>query len=154
MEPDNILALSAFVTAVVGAIISIISSRKSAKRDEVQLLREEVTRLQGRIAGLEIEKDKWQQKYDTIHGELILLREENSSLKQSLARLQARVSELETEKSTWKQGYDDLNDEVYILGAENATLKGLIETCEICPQKDERLAILKNKGIGEKPKTE
>ena len=81
MTPEIILALSALMTAIVTGVISIITSRKSARKDEVQLLREEVARLQKRISDLEKEKEDWQTKYDQLHEEVILLRDENSELR-------------------------------------------------------------------------
>lgn len=84
MTPELILAISAFVTAFFTAIISVIQSGKTAKKDEVQLLRDEVTRLQKRIEDLEQEKGEWMNKYDNMHKENVKLREQKSDLIQIL----------------------------------------------------------------------
>ena len=84
MTPELILAISAFFTAMVTAIITLIQSNKTAKKDEVALLRDEVKRLQERVGNLEKEKAEWMEKYDKLHNENVKLREEKSDLLQIL----------------------------------------------------------------------
>jgi len=104
MTPEIIAALfigaSGLITSILTIIINSINNRKrekiTARKDEVQLLREEVARLQQRVdelTGTNIEwQDKydkvnedWRQKYDQLHAEVLEMKQENALLRSCLA---------------------------------------------------------------------
>ena len=56
MTPEKIGAITAFVVALVSVLVTIFNLKKSAQKDEVMLLREEVTRLHQQLENLEQER--------------------------------------------------------------------------------------------------
>ena len=88
ISPELLLALAAFVTAGLGAIGTFLGSRTAAKKDEIVLLREEVTRLHARVA-------EYENKMDMQEVEIRDLRTENNKLTLENMQLKERVSQLE-----------------------------------------------------------
>lgn len=73
LTPETILALGALVTAVATALGTFVAARKSARKDEVTMLRDEVARLQERIDHQTVENM-------SLHKEVIYLQKKNAWL--------------------------------------------------------------------------
>ncbi len=106
ISPETILAVSAFLTSLGTLITLVVSSAKTAKKDAMTLIQEEVARLQRRIVTLEDEKEKWNEKYEKE-------REEWNS-------------KYELADTNWRKKYDDLYAEITRLRNENAMLKRIL----------------------------
>ena len=88
LTPELLLGLAGFFTGTLAAIGAFLGSRAAAKKDEVALLREEVTRLHARVAECE-------NKMDMQEVEIRDLRTENNKLTLENMQLKERVSQLE-----------------------------------------------------------
>ena len=71
---DTLLGLGTFIGAVVAAVISYRTSKKAAKKDELETLREEFNRQSSRIANLTDQVDLWQKRYSSLFNYVLLLR--------------------------------------------------------------------------------
>jgi len=74
LDASMLLAIGAIITGVLAFISSRSTEKRSAKRDEVQLLREEVGRLQERVDELMSDNDDWRKRYDKLYGYVLVLR--------------------------------------------------------------------------------
>jgi gas vesicle protein len=74
MSPETLLALGGLITGVLGAVGALIVSRRSAKKDEVTLLREEIVRLQDQRTKDNIEIEKWRKRYNSLFNYVLQLR--------------------------------------------------------------------------------
>ena len=73
-DPNSWLGLAGLITAVLTAIGSLLVAKRSARKDEVSLLRNEVGRLQERITGLTDDVDLWQKRYNSLFNYVLVLR--------------------------------------------------------------------------------
>lgn len=73
-DSNLLVGIGGLITGVLGAIGAFIVSRKSARKDEVTLLREEIARLQARVATLTDNVDLWQKRYGSLFNYVLLLR--------------------------------------------------------------------------------
>ena len=73
-DSNLLVGIGGLITGVLGAIGAFIVSRKSARKDEVTLLREEIERLQKRVTTLTDNVDLWQKRYGSLFNYVLLLR--------------------------------------------------------------------------------
>jgi len=71
---ETLLGLGTFIGAVVAAVISYRTSKKAARKDELDTLRDEFARQQTRIANLTDQVDLWQKRYSSLFNYVLLLR--------------------------------------------------------------------------------
>ena len=71
---ETLLGLGTFIGAVVAAVISYRTSKKAARKDELDTLREEFASQQKRIANLTDQVDLWQKRYSSLFNYVLLLR--------------------------------------------------------------------------------
>lgn len=83
---ELVLSVSGFITAVLAAIGALYSSRRSARKDEVTLLREEVARLQRRVSELSASEAAWRTGYAKLYGVVLHQAQENAWLRIVLAQ--------------------------------------------------------------------
>lgn len=99
--PIDINALAAFVTAFVAAIISLLTFRSSARKDEINLLREEVARLHARQRDMQIEHDnervEWENERERLWERIRQQGEQIAALTAERNQLRQRVDELEAQ---------------------------------------------------------
>jgi len=74
VDATLIIAIGGVVTGVLAFISSRSVEKRSARKDEITLLREEVTRLQGRVDELTTTNEEWRRKYDSLYGYVLMLR--------------------------------------------------------------------------------
>jgi hypothetical protein len=74
IDASLLLAIGGIITGVLAFISSRSVDRRAAKRDEVQLLREEVGRLQKRVDELTSDNEMWRIKYDKLYRYVLVLR--------------------------------------------------------------------------------
>jgi len=74
VDATLIIAIGGVVTGVLAFISSRSVERRSARRDEIVLLREEVERLQKRVDELTTNNDEWREKYDSLYNYVLMLR--------------------------------------------------------------------------------
>lgn len=107
LSSEMIIAISTLITtvlaAIVSAFVSITTMRKAARKDEVQFLREEIERLQHRVAELENEKQDWQKKYDALLNESLQCKIENQKLERERNEALERIAHLEQEIASLRQ---------------------------------------------------
>ena len=71
---ETLLGLGTFIGAVVAAVISYRTSKKAARKDELDTLRDEFASQQKRIANLTDQVDLWQKRYSSLFNYVLLLR--------------------------------------------------------------------------------
>jgi len=71
---ETLLAIGGLITGVLGAVGAIFVSRRSAKKDEVTLLREEIGRLQAQGVKQAEENEKWRKRYNSLFNYVLKLR--------------------------------------------------------------------------------
>jgi len=71
---ETLLGLGTFIGAVVAAVISYKTSKKSARKDELDTLRDEFASQQLRISNLTDQVDLWQKRYSSLFNYVLLLR--------------------------------------------------------------------------------
>ena len=71
---ETLLGLGTFIGAVVAAVISYRTSKKAARKDELDSLREEFASQQKRISNLTDQVDLWQKRYSSLFNYVLLLR--------------------------------------------------------------------------------
>lgn len=100
-------ALGAFITALVAALISILSFLKSSRHDAITLLQAEVARLHKRIEEMEIEhaheREEWMCEREKLWAKIREQSEQIESLIAERARLRYRVEELEQQMHIHKE---------------------------------------------------
>ena len=74
IDAPLLIALGAIITSILTFISSINVSKRAARKDEVQLLRDEVIRLQKRIDELMADNDGWRKKYELLFRYVLILR--------------------------------------------------------------------------------
>jgi hypothetical protein len=74
IDASMLLAVGGIITGVLAFISSRSVDKRSARRDEVSLLREEVTRLQNRVDELMLDNNSWRRKYDKLYQYVLVLR--------------------------------------------------------------------------------
>jgi len=71
---ETLLGLGTFIGAVVAAVISYRTSKKAARKDELDTLRDEFASQQKRISNLTDQVDLWQKRYSSLFNYVLLLR--------------------------------------------------------------------------------
>jgi hypothetical protein len=71
---ETLLALGGLITGVLGAVGAIVVSKRSARKDEVTLLREEIGRLQEQGIKQMLENEKWRKRYNSLFNYVLKLR--------------------------------------------------------------------------------
>ena len=74
IDASLLLAIGAVLTSVFTFISSRAVEKRSARRDEVTLLRDEVFRLQKRIDALTGINETWRKNYDKLYAYVLMLR--------------------------------------------------------------------------------
>jgi hypothetical protein len=74
MDASTILAIGGILTGLLAFVSQYIVGRRTARKDEVTMLREEVSRLHGRVDELSTDNDKWRIKYDNLYTYVLMLR--------------------------------------------------------------------------------
>jgi hypothetical protein len=74
IDATLIIAIGGVVTGVLAFISSRSVEKRSARKDEITLLREEVERLQKRVDALTTTNDEWRKKYDNLYSYVLMLR--------------------------------------------------------------------------------
>ena len=74
IDAPLLIALGAIITSFLTFLSSRNVSKRAARKDEVQLLRDEVTRLQKRIDELMADNDGWRKKYEILFRYVLILR--------------------------------------------------------------------------------
>jgi uncharacterized protein YlxW (UPF0749 family) len=74
VDASLVLAIGGIITAVLAYLSSRSVDRRSARRDEVQLLREEIERLQKRVDNLTADNEEWRKKYERLYKYVLALR--------------------------------------------------------------------------------
>jgi hypothetical protein len=69
-----ILAIGGIVTGLLAFASQMLVAKRTARKDEVTLLREEVSRLHGRVDELSTDNDRWRSKYDSLYSYVLMLR--------------------------------------------------------------------------------
>ena len=71
---ETLLGLGTFIGAIVAAVISYRTSKKAARKDELDTLRDEFASQQKRISNLTDQVDLWQKRYSSLFNYVLLLR--------------------------------------------------------------------------------
>jgi uncharacterized coiled-coil DUF342 family protein len=74
VDATLIIAIGGVVTGILAFISSRSVEKRSARRDEITLLREEVDRLQKRVDELTTTNEEWRSKYDSLYSYVLMLR--------------------------------------------------------------------------------
>ena len=74
VTPELIIAAGGIITIVSTALASWAVSRRTARKDELEALRGEVIRLQGRVDQLSISDSTWRTRYDRLYNYTLGLR--------------------------------------------------------------------------------
>jgi len=112
MQIELVLAITGLITAILAGLGVILNNIKAAKladrvskrsdelsenvakKDEVQLLRDEVARLQIRIIALETENTDWREKYSVLYEESLTYLHKIAVLEQVLVQHNIPVPKL------------------------------------------------------------
>lgn len=86
ITPELVVALTAFMTALIAGLGTFWALRQSVRKDEVTLLREEVARLQIRVQELEAKLKQSDEERGKLQVEIQELRLENSWLRSVLLK--------------------------------------------------------------------
>ena len=86
MTSETILALATLISVSIGVLSTIYASRRSARKDDVQFLREEIVRLQKRVAELEAKDRRNDEERRHLQSEIAELRMENTWLRSVLLK--------------------------------------------------------------------
>jgi len=71
---ELLLSIGTFIGLVVTAVISYKTHKKTARKDELDSLRDEFANQQKRIANLTDQVDLWQKRYSSLFNYVLLLR--------------------------------------------------------------------------------
>ena len=104
ITPELVVALSAFVAALVAGLGTFLTSRQGARKDEVILLREEVARLQSRVQELEGKVRQSDMEREKLQNEIHKLRLENSWLRSVLMKSGIEVPRM---PESWRRVNED-----------------------------------------------
>lgn len=80
LTPETIIAISGLLTALLVGFGQLRSNRLLARKDEMELMRGEIERLQRRVSDLE-------DKNTSLNGEIDILRQENGLLREEIITL-------------------------------------------------------------------
>lgn len=96
MTPEQILAVTSLAAAVFAGYNAYRTSQRAARRDEVQLLREEIYRLSARVQDQENQITVLRTENAMLHDEVNRLRDRNAEHQREIGVLQNERESLKT----------------------------------------------------------
>jgi outer membrane murein-binding lipoprotein Lpp len=119
MNSEIIIALSAFITAILAAAGTFYANKKAARKDDVAMLRDQVSSLYAQIETLEQDRVQSRKEFEALLDENYALRSEVSQLSIQIQKLQSELQD----GIALRLEIAELKIEVNMLRSENKSLR-------------------------------